>query len=76
MGVLVPFSTRIVIKNAHGKVVKTWSKSGMLSLRNSGVWYSYKWTPKVRGTFRYYVYAKDFAGNPQSKVGSAKVVVR
>ena len=33
-------------------------------------------TPKAKGTYRYYVYAKDSAGNAQSKVGSAKVVVR
>ena len=44
--------------------------------RNTATWYSAKWTPKARGTYRYYVYAKDLAGNAQSKVGSARVVVR
>jgi surface antigen len=75
---LLPFTwcTRIVIKNGAGKVVKTWSQIGILSLRNRGQWYSYTWIPRARGTYRYYVYAKDLAGNAQSKLGSAKVVVR
>ena len=31
-------------------------------------WHSAKWQPKAKGTYRYYVYAKDLAGNAQSKV--------
>ena len=51
-------------------------KSFSLGTRNTATWYSVRWKPKAKGTYRYYVYAKDLAGNAQSKVGSAKVVVR
>ena len=63
---------RIVVKNSHGIAVKTFRPTA----KNTATWYSVKWTPKARGTYRYYVYAKDLAGNAQSKVGSARVVVR
>jgi hypothetical protein len=49
---------------------------GAATTRTSGAWYNVKWKPKAKGTYRYYVYAKDAAGNAQSRVGSAKVVVR
>ena len=41
-----------------------------------GVWYSVKWKPAKKRTYRYYVCAKNAAGLRQSKIGSAKVVVR
>jgi hypothetical protein len=63
---------RIVVKNGRGTVVKTIRPT----TRNTGTWYSAGWTPKAKGTYRYYVYAKDLAGNPQSETGSARVVVR
>jgi len=63
---------RIVVKNSRGSAVKTFKPTS----QNTTVWYSVKWTPKAKGTYRYYVYAKDLAGNGQSKVDSAKVVVR
>jgi hypothetical protein len=63
---------RIVVKNSRGRAVKTMKPTA----RNTAVWYAAKWTPRARGTYRYYVYAKDLAGNAQRKVGSAKVVVR
>jgi hypothetical protein len=63
---------RIVVKNAKGRTVTTFTPAA----RRTGTWSSVKWTPKARGTYRYYVYAKDLAGNAQSKLGSAKVVVR
>ena len=64
---------RIVVKNSRGNVtVKTIRPTA----RNTATWYAAKWTPKARGTYRYYVYAKDLAGNAQIKVGSARVVVR
>ena len=34
------------------------------------------WVVVQDGTYRYSVYAKDAAGNAQSRVGSARVVVR
>ena len=64
--------TRIVVKNANRKVVKRYA----LGMQTMTAWHSVKWTCKARGVFRYYVYAKDQAGNSQVKVGSAKVVVR
>ena len=63
---------RIVVRNSRGAAVKTIRPTA----RNTATWYSAKWTPKARGTYRYYVYVKDLAGNGQSKVESARVVVR
>lgn len=63
---------RIVVKNGHGATLRTFRPTS----KATATWYSVKWTPKARGTFRYSVYAKDLSGNPQSKVGSAKVVVK
>jgi surface antigen len=65
-------AVRIIIKNSHGKVVKSFA----CATKTIATWYSVKWTPLARGTFRYSVYAKDLAGNAQVTVGSAKVVVR
>ena len=65
-------ATRVLVKNSRGAVVNRYS----LGKRTSARWYSLRWTPKARGTYRYYVYAKDLAGNVQSRVGSARVVVR
>jgi hypothetical protein len=72
--VLSPKATaiRIVVKNRRGTTVKTFRPTA----KNTGTWYSVKWTPKAKGTYRYYVYAKDLAGNAQSRRGYAKVVVR
>ena len=62
---------RIVVKNGD-TVMKTLRPT----TRNTATWYSAAWTPKAKGTYRYYVYAKDLAGNPQGEIGSARVVVR
>ena len=64
---------KVVVKNSHGKTVKTIAVS---ALKNVNTWYSVSWTPKARGTYRYYVYAKDLAGNSQSVRGWAKVIVK
>ena len=64
---------KVVVKNSHGTTVKTiWVSTA----KYVNTWYSVSWTPKAKGTYRYYVYAKDLAGNAQSVRGSAKVVVR
>ena len=63
---------RVVVKNSHGTTVKTVQPTA----KATATWYSVKWTPKARGTYRYYVYAKDLAGNAQRIKGNAKVVVR
>ena len=65
-------SLRIVVRSSRGKAVGTVRPS----TKDTAAWWSVKWTPKARGTFRYYVCAKDLAGNAQRRVGSAKVVVR
>jgi hypothetical protein len=65
-------AVRIIIKNSHGKVVKSFA----CATKTIATWYSVKWTSKARGTFRYFVYAKDLAGNAQSSVGKAKITVR
>ena len=63
---------RITVKNARGREVTSFERART----NTGGWYSVKWKPKASGTYRYSVRALDLAGNAQSKVGSAKVVVR
>jgi len=63
---------QVVVKNSHGTTITTIRPT----TKNTATWYSVKWTPKAKGTFRYYVYAKDLAGNPQRIKGNAKVVVR
>ena len=65
-------AVKLVVKNRKGKVVKRF----YLHTRTTGDWYSVKWRPRARGTYRYYVYGKDLAGNAQRKVGSARIRVR
>jgi hypothetical protein len=62
----------IVVRNAHGKAVKTLS-AGTVS---SGVWHSLKWTPKAWGSYTFSAAAKDLAGNKQTKAVAAKVTVK
>jgi len=63
----------VKIKNSKGKVVlkKIWSAT-----KTTFTWYSFNWKPKSKGTYKYYVYAKDLAGNSQSTVGWAKIKVK
>jgi len=65
-------AVRLVVKNSHGKVVKRFSWAS----RTIATWYIVRWTPKAKGSYHYFVYGKDLAGNAQSKVGSARVVVK
>lgn len=69
------YAPKVVVENAAGQVVKTIAASAATS-RTSGAWHSVNWKPAAKGTYRYYVYAKDAAGNRQTKVGSAKVIVK
>jgi hypothetical protein len=62
----------LTVKNAKHKVVKSFS----LGTRNVATWHAVKWTPKAKGTYSYSVSAKDLAGNPQVKAGSAKIKVK
>lgn len=63
----------VKIKNSKGKTVKTQSFS---ATKSTFKWYSFNWKSKAKGTYKYYVYAKDLAGNPQSSAGWAKVKVK
>lgn len=65
-------AARLIVKNSRGVTVKSFA----CGTKATATWRSIKWTSKARGTFRYYVYAKDLGGNAQAKVGSAKVLVR
>jgi hypothetical protein len=66
-------SIRVVIRNSKGKVVRTLRPT---AAKNTATWYAIKWRPKYRGTYRYSVYAKDLAGNAQSKRISSRIIVR
>jgi hypothetical protein len=65
-------AVKVVVKNARGKKVASFSAG----TKKTAAWYSVKWKPRAKGSYRYYVYGKDLAGNAQRKVGSARVVVR
>ena len=65
-------AVRLVLCNSGGKAVKSWSWAS----RTIATWYIVRWTPKAKGSYRYYVYGKDLAGNTQASVGHAKIVVR
>jgi TolB protein len=62
----------LTVKTAKGKVLKRFS----LGSTATNTWFSVKWTPKAKGSYRYSVSAKDLAGNSQSKAGVAKVTVK
>ena len=67
------YSVQIKVKNSRGHIVKKVSFSGTKSLNK---WYSYSWKPSAKGTYKYYVYAKDKASNPQAKAGRGTVKVK
>ena len=64
---------RIVVKNSHRKIVKTVRiatvKTGLTSVAR------FRCT-LARGTYKFFVYATDRAGNKQSKIGSNRLTVR
>ena len=62
----------LTVRNGHHRVVKTF-KPG---LKKVSAWYSIKWRPKAKGSYRYTVIARDLAGNKQAKTGSAKIRVK
>lgn len=63
---------RIVVRNAGGATVETF-RPGQ---RATATWYAVTWRPRIRGAYRYSIYASDLAGNTQAKVGSGRVSVR
>jgi hypothetical protein len=70
---LVWHTVQIKVKNSRGTVVKKVT----LKRQPTATTKSWKFTCKLaKGTYRYYVYATDAAGNKQSRVGSARFVVK
>ena len=65
-------AVRVVVKDAAGKTAQSFA----LGDQPTNVWLVVQWTPKTSGVYRYFVYAKDLAGNAQRKVGSGAVNVR
>ncbi len=65
-------AARIVIKNSHSRVVKTVKKSVKTGVGSVA---SFRCT-LPRGTYKFYVYATDQAGNKQVKVVSNRLIVR
>lgn len=65
-------AVRLLVKNKRGKTLKTFP----LGTKSTGTWYSVKWKPRSKGTYRYYVYAKDLAGNTQLKAAGGKITVK
>jgi hypothetical protein len=63
---------RIVVKNAHGRVVKTVRKTVKTGLTSTA---SFR-CRLAKGKYRFYVYATDPAGNRQVKVASNRLTVR
>jgi hypothetical protein len=63
---------RLVVKNAKDEVVKSFT----CGTRRVANWYAVAWKPTAKGTYRYFVYGTDLAGNKQAKVGSAKITVK
>jgi len=61
----------LTVKSAKGKLIKRFA----LGAKATKVWLSVKWTPAVKGVYRYSITAKDLAGNKQSKTGSVKITV-
>ncbi len=65
----------IKVKNSHGKVVKTFTAKAA----STGASHTVKLTvPRTwkAGTYHFYVYATDLAGNGQANVASNKIVVK
>lgn len=69
------WQARVVIKRKSGALVRTFRvPSG--AYRWSGKWYGFSWRPKDRGTYRYWVYGQDTAGNDQRIRGYGTITVR
>ena len=64
---------RLVVKNSRGVVVKHFTIKGASPVAQLITSFRCK---LAKGTYRYSVYAKDAAGNSQSKVGSNKLAVK
>ncbi len=64
---------KILVRNRSGKIVRTLKCASV----RTGVWLAPRFLCKLpRGTYRFYVYATDAAGNTQLKVASNRLTVR
>jgi len=63
----------IRVKNSHGKLVKQIVRKKPSDSQE--LTWKFRCT-LARGTYKYYVYATDAAGNYQSHVASARFIVR
>lgn len=68
-------SGKIVVKNASGKVVKTLRYAGVTVNVAQTAKFTVPSTWKV-GTYKFFVYAKDTAGNAQAKVAVNRLIVK
>ena len=66
-------SAKIVVKNAHGRKVKTIKVARVKAGAASAVKFRCK---LAKGKYRFFVYATDSAGNAQSKIASNRLTVR
>lgn len=69
------YDVKVVIKRRSGARAKTFA-TGPGVYRVSGRWYSFTWRPVDRGTYRYWVYGRDKAGNVQRIAGYGTITVR
>jgi len=63
--------------SGHGQKGATVKKTLSLGSVKCGSWLTKKWTCTLaKGSYRWYVYAKDLAGNAQVLVGSKSLTVK
>ena len=66
-------AAKILVKNARGRIVKTLKAARVTAGATSAVKFRCK---LAKGKYRFFVYATDAAGNPQSKIASNRLTVR
>ena len=68
------WDVKVKVKNRSGRTV--WSKSlGLLTMKSVDTWYSIRWRPLARGTYKYYVTCEDNADNLQARRAIATIRV-
>jgi photosystem II stability/assembly factor-like uncharacterized protein len=65
-------SLRIEVRTIYGRLVKTIKRASV----PTGIWNVAGWRPRAKGTYRFFVYATDLAGNSQRNVARATVIVK
>ena len=68
------WNVKVKVKNRSGRTV--WSKSlGMYAPKPVDTWYSIRWRPLARGTYKYYITCEDNADNLQARRAIATIRV-